>query len=135
MPGPDTAARNQVEMVRAGWTEDRVDYLGAWGRGRIGDDAIDGEVQPLTLHGGHVHIVAGGEVLEVPENRRVAADAIDVPGNYRIAGLTRRCAGRVPEHMRPVGRVDGLRDRRIHQSLRVLADIHHRRINMNRGNA
>src|SRR5258707_2672715 len=133
--GPDTATGDQVEVVSRGWPEDGVDYRAAGGCGGIGDGALDDEMQFLATHSGHINIIARDQILQRPEDCRIAADAIYMSGNYRAAHLARRSSPRVPEDMRPVGRVDGLGGRRVHQPLRRSAYIQHRRVNANCRNA
>lgn len=132
--GPHAVAGDEIEVMAARWAKDGIDHLRARRVGGIADDAIDNEMQRRAAERDDRKRIAGREIFEVPENSRVAADAIDMAGNDSVAALPRRGAGIVPEHARPVRRVDGLRDGRVHHARYRFADEDNGRIDMNGGN-
>lgn len=134
MARPHAIAGDEIEVMPAGWAKDGVDNLRAGRVGGIADDAVDDKAQRRAAKRDDRNSIAGREIFEIPENSRVAANAIDMTGNDGIAVLPRSRAEVIPEDAAPVRRVDGFGDRRVHDAGRGFADEDDRSIDMNGGN-
>lgn len=102
MTRPHAVTGDEIEVMPACRAKDGVDHLRAGRVSGITDDAIDDKVQRRAAKCDDGEGIAGREIFEVPENSRVAAHAIDMPGDDGVAVLPWRRAWIIPEHARPV---------------------------------